>query len=59
MPREFISDDGFAITEPCRRYLQPLIEGEDYPPFENGLPSYVRLDNVAVPKRLTTSFEVT
>src|SRR5699024_2544014 len=32
MPREFISDDGFHITEVARRYLQPLIAGEDYPP---------------------------
>ena len=39
--------------EKCRRYLLPLIQGEDYPPFRNGLPVYVRLKNVAVPKKLT------
>ncbi|MBX3421091.1 MAG: 6-phosphofructokinase [Pirellulaceae bacterium] len=52
MPRDFITADGFGITEPCREYLYPLIEGEDFPPFERGLPSYVTLANVAVAKKL-------
>jgi ATP-dependent phosphofructokinase / diphosphate-dependent phosphofructokinase len=52
MPREFISPDGFHITDICRRYLSPLIAGEDFPPFKDGLPDYVRLKNVAVPKQL-------
>ena len=52
MPREFIGADGFSITAECRRYLQPLIQGEDYPPYEGGLPRYVRLGNVAVEKKL-------
>ena len=52
MPRNFISRDGFGITGKCRAYLAPLIEGEDYPPFKDGLPQYVRLKNVAVPKQL-------
>jgi len=52
MPRDFISDDGFGITEKCRRYLAPLIAGEDYPAYRNGLPAYVTLKNVAVPRRL-------
>ena len=52
MPREFIGTDGFSITAECRRYLRPLIQGEDYPPYEGGLPRYVRLGNVAVEKRL-------
>jgi 6-phosphofructokinase 1 len=58
MPREFISEDGFTITEACRAYLQPLIEGEDYPPYRGGLPDYVILKNVAVPKKLATPFTV-
>ncbi len=58
MPRDFISEDGFAITEACRRYLSPLIQGEDYPPYKNGLPDYVTLKNVAVPKKLNTTFEL-
>ena len=58
MPREFISADGFGITAACRRYLQPLIQGEDYPPYANGLPSYVRLKNLAVPKKLAAAFEI-
>jgi len=52
MPLDFITADGFGITEKCRRYLTPLIQGEDYPRYENGLPVYVTLRNVAVPRRL-------
>ncbi len=58
MPAEYITEDGFGITDACRTYLQPLIMGEDYPPFKNGLPDYVRLKNVLVPKKLATSFEI-
>ena len=58
MPREYISDDGFHITEACRTYLQPLIQGEDYPPYKKGLPQYVKLKNVGVPKKLSTTFEL-
>jgi 6-phosphofructokinase len=56
MPRDFITADGFGITPQCRRYLSPLIAGEDYPPFKNGLPDYTRLQNLSVKKRLTTDF---
>ena len=56
MPLEYISEDGFGITSACREYLQPLIYGEDYPPYENGLPKYVVLKNVAVPKKLSTTY---
>ena len=52
MPKNFISPDGFGITDKCRAYLEPLISGEDYPPYKNGLPQYVRLKNAAVPKKL-------
>ncbi len=52
LPRHFISEDGFGITEACRDYLSPLIAGEDYPPYKNGLPHYVRLKNNLVPKKL-------
>ena len=52
MPRDFITADGFGITEKCRRYLAPLIQGEDYPPYRNGLPKYVRLKNVGVKRKL-------
>jgi len=58
MPRDFISADGFHITDQCRQYLLPLIAGEDYPPYRNGLPAYVKLKNVAVPKKLGTEFKV-
>ncbi len=52
MPRDFITADGFHITQKCRNYLQPLIAGEAYPPYEDGLPKYVKLKNVAVKKKL-------
>ena len=58
MPRDFITADGFHITEKCRTYLAPLIAGEDYPPFKNGLPDYVVLKNVAVTKKLKTEFKI-
>ncbi|MDR1889496.1 MAG: 6-phosphofructokinase [Zoogloeaceae bacterium] len=57
MPRDFIAPDGFHLTEACRRYLSPLIEGEDFPPFVRGLPDYARLKNIAVAKKLA-AFEV-
>jgi 6-phosphofructokinase 1 len=58
MPKSFISKDGFGITPKCRKYLEPLIKGEDYPPYhKNGMPKYVRMKNVAVPKKLD-GFEV-
>jgi ATP-dependent phosphofructokinase / diphosphate-dependent phosphofructokinase len=55
---DFISTDGFGITEAARRYLAPLIVGEAYPPFKNGLPDYVKLQNAAVPKKLAREFAV-
>jgi 6-phosphofructokinase 1 len=58
MPRDFITKDGFGITEKCRRYLAPLIQGEDYPPYKDGLPAYVTLKNVAVAKKLPGEFKL-
>jgi ATP-dependent phosphofructokinase / diphosphate-dependent phosphofructokinase len=52
MPTAFITRDGFGITPAARRYLEPLIAGEDWPRFRNGLPDYVRLRNVPVRRRL-------
>ncbi len=52
MPAEYISDDGLDITDACRRYLRPLIEGEDYPPYRDGLPDYARVRGVLVDKKL-------
>jgi ATP-dependent phosphofructokinase / diphosphate-dependent phosphofructokinase len=58
LPRDFISADGFGITAACRRYLLPLIGGEGYPPYRNGLPAYVTLKGASVPKRLRTPFVI-
>ena len=52
MPRSYISRDGFGITAAARRYLAPLIQGEDYPPYKDGLPAYVSLKNIPVKKKL-------
>jgi 6-phosphofructokinase len=56
LPRDYISPDGFHITEKGRRYLAPLIKGEDYPPYKDGLPQYVTLKNTPVKKKLSTPF---
>lgn len=58
MPRKFISQNGFGITEAARNYLAPLIQGEDYPPYKNGLPQYAKLKNVLAAKKLKNSFKV-
>jgi 6-phosphofructokinase 1 len=58
MPPDFITEDGFGITKKCRTYLEPLIAGEDYPPYSGGLPEYVRLKNAAVAKKLSTTFKL-
>jgi ATP-dependent phosphofructokinase / diphosphate-dependent phosphofructokinase len=52
MPSGFITEDGFGITDACREYLTPLIQGEDYPPYAGGLPDYVTLKNEMVEKKL-------
>jgi ATP-dependent phosphofructokinase / diphosphate-dependent phosphofructokinase len=58
LPRNYITADGYGITEKARAYLAPLMRGEDYPPFKDGLPQYVRLKNVAVPKKLPGEFKI-
>jgi 6-phosphofructokinase 1 len=58
MPLDFITEDGFGITDKCKEYLYPLIQGEAYPPYnDNGMPQYVTLKGVAVPKKLA-AFEL-
>jgi len=52
MPTDYISGDGFFITEKCHEYLAPLIQGEDYPTYTNGIPDYVQLKRHKVEKKL-------
>jgi 6-phosphofructokinase len=53
MPKSYITRDGFGITNRCRDYLAPLMQGEDYPPYgKDGLPKYVQLKNISVAKKL-------
>jgi 6-phosphofructokinase 1 len=58
LPGDYIRDDGFGITAACRRYLEPLIAGEAYPPYRNGLPDYVHIKGVAVRRKLKTDFKI-
>ncbi len=58
VPRNFITADGFGITAACRRYLEPLIAGEDYPPYKNGLPDYVRIKGKSVRRKLKTTYKI-
>jgi 6-phosphofructokinase 1 len=57
MPRSFITKDGFGITEKAREYFQPLIQGEDYPPYKNGVPQYAKLKNILIEKKLEEDFK--
>ena len=58
MPRDFITRDGFGITEKGRAYFEPLIQGEDYPPYKNGIPQYARLKKIMVEKKIKKRFKV-
>jgi 6-phosphofructokinase 1 len=58
LPRDYITPDGLHITAKARRYLAPLIRGEDYPPYKDGLPQFVVLKNAPVRKKLKTAFAI-
>ncbi|HJU24924.1 MAG TPA: 6-phosphofructokinase [Casimicrobiaceae bacterium] len=58
LPRDYIAKDGYGITDKARAYLSPLVKGEAPPPYRDGLPQYVRLRNVEVPRKLAAKFEV-
>ena len=58
VPREYITEDGFGITAACRRYLQPLVTGEAYPPYKDGLPDYVKIKGAPVRRKVKSEFKV-
>jgi len=59
MPRNYISKDGFSISDKAREYLEPLIRGEDYPPYgNNGLPQYATIKKVFAEKKIKKKFIV-
>jgi 6-phosphofructokinase 1 len=58
MPRSFITRNGYGITDAARAYLEPLIQGESYPEYKNGMPQYVTLKNELVAKKLKTRFDI-
>lgn len=59
LPQNFITQEGFGITQAAHSYLAPLIDGEDYPPYKHGLPVYVQLKNIPVEKKLKETFILT
>jgi len=58
LPPDYLREDGFGISAACRRYLEPLIAGEAYPPYRNGLPEYVHIRGAAVKRKLQSDFKV-
>ncbi|MBH44686.1 MAG: 6-phosphofructokinase [Gammaproteobacteria bacterium] len=52
LPKKYISNDGYAITQSCRQYISNLINGEDYPKYKNGLPLYSKLRKILIKKKL-------
>lgn len=57
MPKSFIREDGYGITQECKTYLYPLIQGESYPPYRKGLPEYVTLKNRLVRRKLDAFYK--
>ena len=54
LPQNFITKDGFGVTEACKNYLRPLIQGEAYPPYKDGVIETASLKNKVVKKKLKT-----
>ena len=58
VPPQYVREDGFGISPACRRYLEPLIAGEAYPPYRDGLPAYIHIKGVSVRRKLKTDFKL-
>ena len=54
LPYSFISKNGFDVTTSAIKYLKPLIQGEAFPKFKNGIPYTQKLKLVEVKKKLPT-----
>ncbi len=54
LPQKFISKDGFGVTEACKNHIRPLIQGEAYPPYKDGVIETASLKNKLVKKKLKT-----
>ena len=52
LPKKYITKDGFNITKACREYLLPLIQGEAYPKYKQGIPVRARLKKILIKKEL-------
>lgn len=53
LPADYIAADGMHVTQACRDYLLPLIAGEAYPPYKNGLPDYQQLSLNTIAQKLS------
>jgi 6-phosphofructokinase 1 len=58
MPKNYITDDGYGVTQEGIDYLSPLIQGEDYPPYKNGVPVYKKLTKIPVKKKVKESYKL-
>ena len=58
MPKNYITADGYGVTQEGIDYLSPLIQGEDYPPYKNGVPIYKKLANIPVKKKIKESYKL-
>ncbi len=53
IPAHFIREDGYGITEACRAYLAPLIQGQGYPEYaDDGLPGFLDRTLAVLPQTL-------
>ena len=52
LPKNFIKSNGFEITRSCKEYISNLIQGEDYPSYDNGIPQYAKLECKTIKKKL-------
>jgi 6-phosphofructokinase len=41
LPKRYVLADGMGVSAGCLRYLRPLIQGEAYPPYRDGVPDYL------------------
>jgi len=54
LPKSFIKSNNFEITNSCKQYILNLIQGEDYPTYQNGFPKYAKLKCETIKKKLTS-----
>lgn len=43
IPREWINEEGNYVTDEFIKYVSPLVKGENYPEYKDGIPVYLSL----------------